>query len=88
MAINASAGETIDTVKTYSLTDLSLIEEIEAGGLQYASNWVNSTVASANGTYSVAEYSVSAQYRTVAYPQDWKHLEGQEVQTLQDGIYV
>jgi hypothetical protein len=30
----------------------------------------------------------SHQYRTVAYPQDYAHLEGQTVQVLSDGIYL
>jgi hypothetical protein len=30
----------------------------------------------------------SRQYRTVAYPEDYRHLEGQEVQVLADGTYL
>ena len=30
----------------------------------------------------------SRQYRSIAYPEDWAHLEGQTVQVVKDGIYL
>ena len=32
--------------------------------------------------------AISSQYRSVAYPQDYAHIEGQTVQVLEDGIYI
>ena len=42
------------------------------------------------GTLGVSDVDVSSvsQTRTVAYPQDYAHIEGQTVQVLADGIYL
>ena len=48
-----------------------------------STNWDNFSDYVSGGTYTA-----SLQSRTIAYPQDWSHLEGETVQVVKDGIYL
>jgi hypothetical protein len=77
-----------DTIHVYSLQTLDEIESINAGNVQNNVFGAQSDGFIEYGTYSRTTLLRSEQHRTVAYPQGYGHLEGQEIQVLADGVYL
>ena len=89
VAKNSSSYVGDDTIDYYDPTDLSYLGSIYAGSVQGNVNpLIDKDGFVTYGTYSLASYNWSDQYRTTAYPQDYAHIEGQTVQVLEDGIYI
>jgi hypothetical protein len=92
---NLVAMSDADSDLLYYDTDLVLQETVSSFNNTMLDSWRNTEVTQGNvfffpGLGDPTKYVApgSRQYRTVAYPQDYAHLEGQEVQVLADGIYL
>ncbi len=72
--------------------DLSIIDSIDTG----LSSWTSQLIFDAHSLPNAFEHTfgpttgapTSQQDRTVAYPANWLHLEGETVQVLGDGIFL
>jgi hypothetical protein len=80
-------------IDLYDVDDLSFIESIDCNttetfaGATYPYD-VHNIPSYLRPTFGPATPNTSVQKRTVAYPQDYSHLEGETVQVLADGIYL
>ncbi len=82
-----------DQVVLLDADDLSLLDTIDTTAgiwtpqLLYEARSLPSAVSHSFGP-NTQTFSTSQQDRTVAYPEDWSHLEGEEVQVLGDGLFL
>ena len=89
VAKNSASYVGDDTITYYNPDTLELVGTINAGSVQSNSNPLLEFDGVVNyGTFATWVAGASEQNRTIAYPEDWAHLEGQTVQVVKDGIYL